>query len=139
MMYLTKIFTILLISEAIYAQDNSSKCKSGFSSQWIFDQNNSKISMGETAPKEVCNFITKQLNSNFKIVLRGANKKVLFENKVYWAKIVRHDIIGKKLTGVSKKSLDYKIIKFPIALKLVHSYEITELRTDKIFGKGKLK
>ena len=127
------IILIFILQTSTFAKD----CQQGFSSFWEFNQKKETIRLKEVYPLKICTYIKKQIHANFRFILKK-NNKVVFENKVYWAKEKNHESADKdgKMTGFSKKEIDHKIMKFPIPLQNVDSYEVKEINSGKKLGKG---
>lgn len=128
-------FLTLFLFNSAYAAE---KCSYGFSGSWSLDQKNKKIVLEKIFPQEVCRDIKDQQNSNFEILFYDQNKKV-YNMKVYWAVKTFHDLADKnKLHPLVVEKTDYKIIKVPLDVQKIVSYEIKYLPSNEIWGKGKL-
>ena len=114
-------------------------CLKGFSSTWSLDQRFKLITLKERKASEVCNISQAEMNSNFEIKFFKKNK-FIYSKKVFWAEETLHDIQeGEELKPAVTKNIDYKILKFPITLDMIDRYQVLNLSTGEVWGKGSIK
>ena len=131
---------VILILLMPYSFALSDECKQGFSSFWEFNQIKKNILLKEVFPLEVCNYTKKQLYANFRFILKKGKKEV-FSNEIFWSEVNIYESADKagNISGFSKKEIDYKAIKFPIIPQSIDSYEVREISSGKVVGKGAVK
>ena len=130
------IILIFILQTSTFAKD----CQQGFSSFWEFNQKKEKIYLKEIFPLKVCTHIKKQVNANFRFILKK-NNKVVFKNEVYWRKEKLYEFSDKEgnMSGFSKKKIVHNVLKFPVLPKDVDTYEVQEIASGKSMGKGSIK
>ncbi len=114
-------------------------CLKGFTGSWSFDQKKKLIVLESKKNSEVCQISQVELNSNFELRFFKKNK-MIYSKKIFWAQETFHDLQeGEELKAVVTKNTDYKIIKIPVTLNMIDRYQVVNLSTGEVWGKGFIK
>ena len=129
------IFTLSFSAFSLLAKD----CPPGVATLWKYDQTNESIVLLESKQRtKVCGQIGKQTVDNIKIELR-MDEKTIAKSEIYWNSFIRHESLTKeKLEGKNIKKNDFKTLSFKIPKKEINNYLVTDIKSGRTLGKGKI-
>lgn len=135
----TLAFTFILVG-LLSSKLVAAECQDGLSSSWEFNQKTRVIKLQSLNEQTVCSFVKKQMNANMEFTIMR-NGEVIFSSRVFWSEVQHHEVLGQKMEmePIKQKTLDYKIMKFPVKLKGSEKYKITHIKSGEVLGEGALK
>ena len=96
--------------------------------------------------EEFCDAGKNELNANTNITLLDADKKIIVDKKVFFAKFLISEKMSKKdpnffeKTKVAKTSQFYNVkFSVPSDAKIIKYYKITSLENGQVIGEGLVK
>jgi hypothetical protein len=121
-------------------------CQSAFSCEekgsvilWKYDQRKEEIKLHKIKEAMVCEFTENQLSSNISIKF-FKDKKVVFEQKVFWDNISNQEsVVDGKIVGEKFKTTDFKIFRLPYRPTEVDYYIVYDFVEKKNLGQGEIR